>query len=63
MQQDGVALAVQAHRHSTDWTVDHIAFEGDTLALEIGHETYFSIEQLVRAARRQLHHDVELMST
>ena len=39
MQQDGVALAVQAHRHSTDRTVDHIALEGDALALEVGHET------------------------
>jgi hypothetical protein len=39
MQQDGVALTVQAHRHSTDRTVDHIALEGDTLAFEVGHET------------------------
>src|SRR5262249_33923870 len=39
MQQDGVAFAVQAHRHSADRTVDDIALEGDTLALEVGHET------------------------
>src|SRR5262245_41068062 len=39
MQQDGVALAVQAHRHSTDRTVNQIALQGDTLALEVGHET------------------------
>jgi hypothetical protein len=38
MQQDGVAFAVQAHRHSTDRTVDDITLEGDTLALEVGHE-------------------------
>jgi hypothetical protein len=39
MQQNGVAFAVQAYRHSTDRTVDDIALEGDTLALEVGHET------------------------
>jgi hypothetical protein len=38
MQQDGVAFAVQTHRHSTDRTVDDIALEGDTLALEVRHE-------------------------
>ena len=38
MQQDGVAFAVQAHRHSTDRTVDDIALEGDTLALEVSHK-------------------------
>src|SRR5262245_14861724 len=38
MQQDGVALAVQAHRHPTNRTVDDIALEGDTLVLEVGHE-------------------------
>ena len=39
MQQDGVALAVQAYRHPTNRTMDDIAFEGDALALELGHET------------------------
>src|SRR6476661_1120539 len=38
MQQDGVALAVQAHRHPTNRTVDDIALEGDTLVLEVRHE-------------------------
>jgi hypothetical protein len=38
MQQDGVAFAVQTHRHSTDRTVDDIALEGDTLAFEVRHE-------------------------
>src|SRR5215831_20562925 len=38
MQQDGVAFAVQTHRHSTDRTVDHIALKRDTLALEVRHE-------------------------
>src|SRR5262249_21564166 len=38
MQQDGVALAVQTHRHSTHRLLAHIAFEGDALALEVGHK-------------------------
>jgi hypothetical protein len=38
MQQDGVALAVQAHRHPADGAVDDIALKGDALALQVGHE-------------------------
>jgi hypothetical protein len=38
MQQDGVALAIQAHRHPADGTVDDIGLEDDALALEVGHE-------------------------
>ena len=45
MQQDGVAFAVQAHRHSTDRTVDDIALECDTLALEVGHEAIEVLER------------------
>src|SRR5262249_44028611 len=38
MQQDGVALAVQAHRHSAHGTMDDVALEDDPFVLEVGHE-------------------------
>jgi hypothetical protein len=41
MQQDRIALAVQTHRHPTDRAVDDIAFEGNALAFQLGHESQF----------------------
>jgi hypothetical protein len=37
VQQDGIAFAVQTHRHSTDGAVHDIALESDALALEVSH--------------------------
>ena len=62
MQQERIALRVQAHGHSADWALDDVALESDALRFEIVHEAInvldFESDRSAGCGARRIWHEI-----